>query len=68
LASSLFLVPSLGQKSEKASDYYNRGLQKQDSGDLEGALAAYDKALELQPRLAEAYNNRANIKLQGGTW
>src|SRR2546429_9371221 len=61
---TLFLAPVIGQKSQKASDYYNSGLQKQEKGDLDGALADYDKAIALEPRLAAAYNNRANIKLQ----
>src|SRR4030095_679139 len=59
-------TPLIAQKSQKAIDYYNSGLRKQESGDLDGALADYDKALALEPRLADAYNNRANIKLQKG--
>ncbi len=45
---TLFLAPVIGQKSQKASDYYNSGLQKQERGDLDGALADYDKAIALE--------------------
>ena len=38
-----------------------RGLVKKDRGDLDGALGDLEKAIEIQPRLAEAYNNRAGV-------
>lgn len=43
-----------------ASDYNNRGLIYFQDGQLDAAIADYDKALELNPRLDSAYNNRAN--------
>ena len=36
---TIFLTPALGQKAQKAIDYYNSGLQKQENGDVDGALA-----------------------------
>ena len=38
--------------------YYNRGLSKSKSKDLQGAIADYTKTLELKPQYANAYLNR----------
>jgi len=35
---------------------------KRARGDLDGALADYNRAIELKPDMAAAYNNRAEIK------
>ncbi|MBL1178031.1 tetratricopeptide repeat protein [Pantanalinema sp. GBBB05] len=43
-----------------ASDYNNRGLIHFQSGNPVRALADYNHALRLNPRLAKVYNNRAN--------
>lgn len=50
----------------KALDAYNQGLEFQDRGDTANALRFYDKAIELDPRMFDAYNNRANLKLAAG--
>jgi len=41
-----------------AMTYNNRGNARKGKGDIEGAIADYNKALETQPRFAEAYYNR----------
>jgi tetratricopeptide (TPR) repeat protein len=41
--------------------YVNRGLAYQQSGDLEKALADYDKAIELYPKFAFAYYSRGKV-------
>jgi tetratricopeptide (TPR) repeat protein len=41
-----------------AFTYNNRGNARKGKGDLDGAIADYNKALESQPRFAEAYYNR----------
>ncbi len=46
----LFALSSDAQSVRKATDYYNRGLEKQDKGDLEGASADYNQAIALEPR------------------
>ena len=51
---------------EDASAYYNRGNAKDDKGDLDGAIADYNRAIELDPKLAIAYNNRGNAEKAKG--
>jgi tetratricopeptide (TPR) repeat protein len=49
-----------------ADAYNNRGFAKQTKGDLEGAIADYSRALELNPRYATAYHNRGIAKRARG--
>ncbi len=49
-----------------AMDYNNRGLMYFHSGQLEEAIADYNRALEINPNLAAAYNNRANCYVNQG--
>jgi len=53
---------NLSRKQAKAEVYYNRGNVKYRKKDLEGAIADYDKAIELDPKYAVAYNNRGRAK------
>src|SRR5437660_796308 len=54
----LFAVwPVQGQTPTTAADYFNRGIHRQDLGDLDGAIADYTKAIEIDPRDAQAYEN-----------
>jgi tetratricopeptide (TPR) repeat protein len=53
-------------QGRKAADIYNRGLELHNAGNLDAALAEYEKAIALFPRYIDAYNNRANIKLSRG--
>ena len=41
--------------------HYNRGIEYENRGVLDKALIDYDKAIELKPDYAKAYNNRGNI-------
>ncbi|GAB3382389.1 VWA domain-containing protein [Spongiibacter taiwanensis] len=43
---------------DTADAHYNRGNALAQAGDLDGAIAAYDKALEKQPTMADAHANR----------
>ena len=43
---------------ESAEDYNNRGVAKQAKGDLDGALADFNKAIALDSALVAAYKNR----------
>jgi len=51
---------------QTSADYYNRGVERQNKGDMDGALADYTKAIELDPKNSFAYNNRGNIKQDKG--
>lgn len=43
-------------------NYNNRAILKQQLGDVAGALADYNRAIELAPNFASAYSNRAYMK------
>lgn len=45
---------------------FNRIVEKQDRGDLEGAIAGYDRVLQLNPKDADAYHNRGLAKHDSG--
>lgn len=47
---------------ENAEAYNYIGLAKEGLGDFKGALAAFDKAIELKPDFATFYLNRADLK------
>ena len=45
---------------QTVTDWFNRGLQQANLGDLAGAIISWDKALEINPNLAQAWHNRAS--------
>jgi tetratricopeptide (TPR) repeat protein len=47
-----------GRTSKEATEQYNRGLERYQAGDVAGAIAAYTRAIELDRKYADAYNNR----------
>jgi tetratricopeptide (TPR) repeat protein len=46
----------------KADDYFVAAYQHSENGDTTKALAAYDRAISLDPNYATAYNNRGILK------
>jgi tetratricopeptide (TPR) repeat protein len=54
----------LGQTT--AREFCNRGVARQKKGDLDGAIADYSRAIELNPQNALAYNNRGLVKIAKG--
>ena len=51
---------------ERVLAYINRGIAYYDRGELDRALADYTSAIRLDPKNAEALNNRADLKLRKG--
>ena len=49
-----------------AIDFYNRGVQKYNAGDLRAALVDYSTALSINPGLVEAWYNRGVAKSKLG--
>jgi len=50
----------------RPEDYYRRAGARLDEGDWEGALAALDQALALEPDGAEAYHARGDVRFARG--
>jgi len=50
------------QQGDSADDYYNLGNSLAHMGDLDGALKAYDQALSLAPKMADAIANRQLVE------
>lgn len=56
----ILLIPILSC-SNSAQDYIEKGYEHIVDGDYKGALKDFNKALELDPRSVEAYNNRGIV-------
>lgn len=54
------------QEKKSAETYYNRGLAHSKKGELELAIAAYTKAIELKSDYADAYYCRSKVWLRLG--
>ena len=64
LAGLVVTPPALAESS--ASDWVSSGNEKHKKGDLDGAMADYNRAIEIDPKCAEAYINRGNAKSEKG--
>ena len=60
------LLLSAACKPRTAADYGKRGLARQARGDLDGAIADFDSAIELDPKSPDAYNNRGDARRARG--
>ena len=49
-----------------ADDFFNRARAKKAAGDLDGAIADYDRAIQIDPKAAAIYNNRGLAKQAKG--
>ena len=53
-------------ESRDAGFYNNRGIAKAEKGQYDQAILDYNKAIEIDPKYAEAYNNRGRVyRLKG---
>jgi len=63
----LILTSSAGSfAGDTAKDYYDRGNTKSSKGDLDGAIADYNHAIEIDPKLSAAYVERGYVKQDKG--
>src|SRR5258707_2465135 len=62
----LFPLSAFAQHSQSAKKYVKHGIQRFGKGDIAGAIVEYDRALSVDPKLAEAYLNRGKAKRAGG--
>jgi tetratricopeptide (TPR) repeat protein len=46
---------------DEAESWFNQGFQQDQAGDLDGAIASYDRAVEIKPDLYEAWFNQGNV-------
>jgi len=58
--------PTLPSHQQNASDYNAQGFDKFTKGDVDGAIADFNQAIALDPKLAEAYNRRGNANRAKG--
>jgi tetratricopeptide (TPR) repeat protein len=66
LAAAMTIAASDGIALTTARDYCNRAIARQRKGDLNGALADFDRAIKLNPQDEIAYNDRALAKMVKG--
>jgi tetratricopeptide (TPR) repeat protein len=55
---SLAAAPALAQTPRNIEEFFKRGVNRYQQGDLDGARQDFDRALELDANLTAAYNNR----------
>ena len=59
---SQILINKFCNYHKTAKEYFESAILKERNKDYKGALANYNKAIEINPKLILAYNNRGNVK------
>ena len=59
-----FITITAGLYAQTADEYNNRGWNKAKLQDYRGAIADFNKAIEINPKFSLAYNNRGTVKVQ----
>jgi len=62
------VLSSQAAHAQSAEDYVNRGDEKRKAGDLDGAIAEYSKAIEINPTDASIYISRGQTKRMLGDY
>lgn len=57
------VLMSCVSKEKQAEKHFKKGFEYQDQGDLDRALAEYQKALELNPNYVQVYTNLGTVYL-----
>ena len=52
-----------GCSSFRGNIAFENALEKQNAGDYSGAISDYNKAIKINPKDADAFNSRGNIKI-----
>src|SRR5712691_1010238 len=66
LALAAYAPNASAQHDHTARKYLRQGIERFSKGDIAGAIADYDRALNVDPRFAEAYFNRGKAKRAQG--
>ena len=66
LATGAMLLSTQAAHAQSAQVFANRGYAKFQNGDYQGALADFNKAIEINPQDADAYTSRSGTKLNLG--
>jgi tetratricopeptide (TPR) repeat protein len=61
-ANAIEVYAQIIKQGDKSWVYFNRGNIKYESGDKTGAIADFDRSIELNPQQPRAYTNRGNSK------
>jgi lipoprotein NlpI len=65
-ATLALLVAAVSCRKAESIIYYDSGTAKQAKGDLEGAITDFNRAIELDPKRTNAYNNRGLARAAKG--
>lgn len=63
---TLYSTVAQAQTTRTAKEHVKRGIARFSQGDLDGAISNYDKALEVNPRFAEAFFHRGKARRAKG--
>ena len=59
-------VVQIAQTDKSAVTFYDRGVEKYKAEDFKGAIADFDRAIEIDPSYAQAFISRGNAKDDAG--